>query len=290
MWRSLTLLFWTRRGVSLLIRNALSAFGLLAGLLQLALAIWTDFKVPAHERWNVLAALVAVSFVFGAVRAWPRREVSREITGPDIKVTVKVGNLFDQPTHLVIGFSDAFDTDTTNSVVIDQNSVQGQFQDRIYGNDLTRLDAEIDVALSGKTSIRTESPADKSAGKLARYPIGTVALLGDPARFYFCVAYTKMQNDLIASSNVHFLWQSLAAAWESVYLHGQRKPVSIPIVGAELARIACLNRESLLKMILLSFVARSREGLVCKELTVVIHPKDFHHINMLEVAAFLRTL
>ena len=274
----------------LLWRNTLGAFGLLSGLLQLTLAIWTNLKIPGHERWNVLAALVLVSLLFGVVRAWPRRKVSRQIDGPDIRVTVEVGNLFDQQTHLIIGFSDVFDTDTTNSVVIDQSSVQGQFQDRIYGNDLSRLDTEISAALTGKSTVVTESRSDKSVGKLDRYPIGTVALLGDPARFYFCVAYTKMQNDLIASSNVHFLWQSLAAVWESVYLHGQRKPVSIPIVGSELARIACLNRESLLKMILLSFVARSREGLVCKELTVVIHPKDYHHINMLEVAAFLRTL
>ena len=72
-----------------------------------------------------------------------------------------------------------------------------------------------------------------------------------------------MGNNLIASSNVDFLWQSLGAVWEAIYVRGQRKEVSIPIVGSELARVACLNRESLLKMILLSFVARSRQSVVC---------------------------
>lgn len=120
--------------------------------------------------------------------------------------------------------------------------------------------------------------------------MGTVAVLGAPNRHYFCVAYTKMQNNLIAQSDVDLLWRSLSEVWESVYLRGQQKAVSIPIVGSELARINCLDRESLLRMILLSFVARSRQGIFCKELRIVVHPKDFDQLNMLEVAAFLRTL
>ncbi len=64
----------------------------------------------------------------------------------------------------------------------------------------------------------------------------------------------------------------------------------MPLVGSELARINCLDRESLLKMSLLSFVSRSREELICKDFTVIIHPKDHDKINMLEVEAFLRSL
>jgi hypothetical protein len=89
---------------------------------------------------------------------------------------------------------------------------------------------------------------------------------------------------------VDYLWQSLGSVWDAVYLHGQRETVAIPIVGSELAKINCLDRESLLRMILLSFVARCREELICKKLVVVIHPKDYDRINMLEVDAFLKTL
>jgi hypothetical protein len=136
----------------------------------------------------------------------------------------------------------------------------------------------------------TERRAAKAHGKLKRYPIGTVAVLGDPARRFFCVAYSKMQNNLIAKSTVDYLWESLSQLWEAIYLNGQRGAVAIPIVGSELARVNCLDRESLLRMILLSYVARSREDPVCKELIVVIHPRDYARINMLEMDAFLRTL
>jgi hypothetical protein len=46
----------------------------------------------------------------------------------------------------------------------------------------------------------------------------------------------------------------------------------------------------MLRMSLISFVARSRENLICNELTIYIHPTDQRHINMLELKAFIKTL
>ncbi|MFE1337707.1 macro domain-containing protein [Streptomyces sp. NPDC058733] len=283
-------LFRSQRGLTLLTRNALGAFGLLSGALQVALALWADIRMSSSQRWVLLVALLAASLVFGALRAWPRRNVSISFSNPDITLSVTVGDLFEQPDHLIIGFTDTFDTDTTDDLVISTSSIQGQFQSRVYGGDITTVDRELAQALTQVPARYTESRADKPRGKLERYPIATVVPLGDPSRRYFCVAYSTMQNSLVAKSNVDYLWRSLDATWDAIYLHGQRKRVSIPIIGSELARVTCLNRESLLKMIALSFVARSRQEPVCKHLQIVVHPKDYEHINMLEIEAFLRTL
>ncbi|MEH0575664.1 DUF6430 domain-containing protein [Streptomyces sp. B21-108] len=287
---NLSQLLCTQRGWTLLSRNALGFFGLMSAVLQILLALWSSVKLSGDERWLILGLLLFTSLTFGFYKAWPRSIVSRQFDTPDICVTVQVGNLFDQPTHLVIGFPDTFDTDTTNNLVISQNSVQGQFQSVVYGNDLGRLDADLISALAGTHSVSSESRSNKSHGKLARYEVGTIATLGDPSRRYFCTAYTEMRNNLVVQSTVDSLWKSLDAVWEAVYVYGQRNPVSIPIIGSELARISCLNRESLLKMIILSFVARSRQSPVCKELRIMVHQKDYRHISMLEVDAFLRTL
>lgn len=283
-------LFRTQRGLTLFSRNALGAFGVLSGVLQIILALWEGVRLSSPQRWILFGALLAVSLLFGVLRAWPRRRVTRDFLNPDVTVTVEVGDLFDQATHLVIGFTDAFDTDASNEVVISGSSVQGQFQVKVYEGDVARLDADLNAALVGTRRLSTEDRSDKPIGKLDRYPISTVATLGTPARRYFCVAYSRMGNNLIAQSNVDSLWRSLDAVWDAVYLHGQRKAVSIPIIGSELARVSCLNRGSLLKMIALSFIARSRQDPVCKELRISVHPKDYEHINMLEVDAFLRTL
>ena len=287
--RPFRLIFGTRRGLRRFALNAFALFGVISAVIQFYSAVWLPEKAPAHPA-SIALWIAAAAVVYGGARAWPHRQVLREFGRPNITVVVKVGDLFEQDAHLVIGFNDVFDTDTTNGVVINPTSVQGQFQERIYGNDLDRLDADLTGALHGTAPVRTERRTAKRQGKLKRYPIGTVATLSDTGRQFFCVAYSKMQNNLIAKSTVDDLWQSLGALWDAVYLRGRRGTVAMPIVGSELAKINCLDRESLLRMILLSFVARSREELICKKLVVVIHPRDYDRLNMLEVEAFLRTL
>lgn len=107
---------------------------------------------------------------------------------------------------------------------------------------------------------------------------------------FFCIAYGHMQNNLVVRSSVDDLWRSLDDLWESIDVSGRREPVAMPVVGSEMARINHLDREVLLRMILLSFVAHSRQSPVTKELTITIHPKDAHLVDMLEVEAFLRVL
>ena len=115
-------------------------------------------------------------------------------------------------------------------------------------------------------------------------------MISNAGRRIYCIAYSELGNDLVAKSSVEFLWQSLGTLWDAVYEHGQHEPLSVPIMGSELARIANVDRESLIRLILLSFMARSRERLLCKELTVVVHPTDVTSVNMLEVRAFMGSL
>jgi hypothetical protein len=254
---------------------------------QLYAALWSVIPV---DQLLILAALAVVAIAWGLWRAWPRSSISRDLGTPEVKVGVTVGDLFQQDAHLVIGFTDVFDTDMSTGEVIDPSSVQGQFQTRVYNGDAARLDDDLARELGQVPVQHTERQEDKPRGKRERYPIGTVAVLGDSSRRYFCIAYTEMQNNLVAKSSVDQLWHALSSLWRAVHEKGHRRTVAIPVIGTELARINCLDRESLLKMILLSFVAQSREEVVCRELVVVIHPKDYQRINILEVAAFLRQL
>lgn len=215
----------------------------------------------------------------------------RTSQNPGMTITLKVGNLFHQPNQLVVGFSDTFDTDTTNDKIISSRSLQGQLLVSRYSNDVHRLDSELSRALASVKPAFTEDRTAKPAGKLDRYELGTVAVLGqsETDRVY-AVAYSRMSNDLVAKSSVHDLWLALGSLWDAVYIHGQRRPVSMPLLGSGLARINCLDSESLLKMELLSFVSRSQEELICKELNIVIYESDAEQVNMLEMAAFLKTL
>jgi transcriptional regulator with XRE-family HTH domain len=216
--------------------------------------------------------------------------IRHQLSSPNVTISIVVGNLFDQDTHLAVGFSDTFDTSVAGDRVIHSSSVQGQLLRQLFAGDQHRLDADLDAALAPVAPMHVESRREKPYGKLARYPLGTVAVLGEPRRLIFAVAYGRMGNDLVVRAPVEDLWGCYARLWEAVYRHGQRGPLSIPLMGSGLARVDTLDRENLIQLILLSFVAYSRHQLICHDLRVVIFPDDVRQVDPANLRAFLQTL
>lgn len=216
--------------------------------------------------------------------------IRHRLSSPDVSLQITEGDLLDQHTHLAVGFSDTFDTSTADNRVIHGASVQGQLLQRIYHGDQDRLDQQLAVALSHVSPVAIESRRDKPFGKLARYPVGTVAVLGEPRRLIFAVAYSRMGNDLVARAPVAELWSCFTKLWDAVYRHGQRGPLSVPLMGSGLAKIDTLDRGNLLRLILLSFVSYSRLRLICHELSIVISPGDIHRVDLTGLKDFLDTL
>jgi len=280
-------IFGTTRGARLFAINTMAAFGLVSAAVQFGGQL-LPAAMPSST--TVVSTSIFLCLGWGLLRAYPRSRIEHELRNPAMTVTVRVGDLFEEDSDLVVGFSDTFDTSTNNNTVISKSSLQGQLLHRLYADDAVRLDREINTALARTAPLARESRTGKRKGKLLRYPLGTVAVLNRPGRKIFAVAYSRMGNDYVARSSVEDLWLSLDRLWDAVYSHGQRGRLAIPLMGAGLARVDALDRESLLKMTLLSFVARSRQGLFCRELRMVISPPDVEKINLLEVAAFLRTL
>ena len=275
------------RTVRLWITTVLGALGLLAGVIGLVAALFPHAAEP--RRWWYLSLVLLLSVAYGTARAWPRQRYSRHFPVPDTQISIVVGDLFEQDTHIVIGMSDTFDTETPD--IISPYSIQGQFLTRVYENDLKRLDNELELALQGKSSVKSETRKNKKKGKLKRYAIGTVVTLGSAHHYYFCVAYSEMSNSNVAQSSISDLWLSLLDVWDVIRARGQRQPVSMPIVGSELARVSNLvSRANLVRLIILSFLTASREDVVTNELRIVVYPKDAKRLDLRELADFLEAL
>ncbi|MBD0837710.1 hypothetical protein ICC28_03195 [Streptomyces sp. TRM68416] len=263
------------------------AFGGVSAAVQFAGQLFPD---AVSRPGPVLAGSLALCLAWGLARSRQPMCVRQEFTRPGMTVVVEEGDLFDRPGHLVVGFTDTFDTVVGDSSVINDGSVQGQLLARRYAGDVRRLDAELAAALHGVAPVATETARDKPRGKRARYPLGTVAVLGSRPRLVFAVAYSRMGNDCVASSNVRDLWTGLERLWDAVRDHGELGRVTMPLTGAGLARLYDLDEDSLLRLILLSFVVHSWERAVCRELHVVIRPGELGRINLPETGAFLDTL
>jgi hypothetical protein len=279
----------TGRSLRIWATNAFAAFGVVALLLQSYQAIWDKTAFPGYA--GTVAVVVALgSALYGLVRARPGRAVVRDLDHPQCRIEVVPGDLFDQAeAHLVVGFTDVFDTDV-NDRVVHERSVQAQFLQQVYRDDVARLDADLSLALEHEPVAVAVSREEKPYGKLCRYPVGTVAVLGTPRRLFFCVAYSTMSPGLVAGSSADALWHSLSRLWSAVHERGQRQPLAMPVIGAALARVDALDREALLRLVLLSFVAASRERLLTTRLRIVLPPAEFDRVNRPELQAFLDSL
>ncbi len=219
-----------------------------------------------------------------------RFPVQYRLANPDVTISIFPGDLLDQDTHIAIGFSDTFDTSITDDRIIHSSSIQGQLLRRLFDGDQRRLDDELATALAPVTPVRVESGSDKPFGKLVRYPLGTVATIGEPRRLIFAVAYGLMGNDLVARAPVSELWHCYSQLWEAMYRHGQRAPLSVPVMGSGLARVDSLDHDNIVRLILLSFVGFSRVRLLCRELRIVISDTEIDKVSPTDLMTFLRTL
>lgn len=276
--------FYCRLGIRGIVASTLAIFGSLSAILQMY-ALLVPGKLPQGWVWFLLTALAsAVVALASQIRRLPICACTKS---PDATIAIKVGDLLDEPDHLVIGTNDCFDTEIGN--VISQKSLQGQFLSRMYAGDQNKLDLEIANALQG-TATPDGDDHGKARGKSIRFPRGTAVAIPAGHRSYFLTAYTRMSNDLVCESDAETILLSLDRLWELVRAKGNGNPVSIPIIGPELARTG-LSRMQLLKMIVLSFVCATRRSrVITTKLTIVVHPKDVKQIDFAEVQSFITSV
>jgi len=267
-------------GLKRLGSSFISSFGLLWLLIEPGAFF---FPEKLSFGWEGYFGIATLALGIALIQRFPRVSICRALSSPNSEIEIKIGNLFDQPGHLVIGFNDVFDTELGE--IIKPSSIQGQLLQNIYNSNKSRIDADIENALRDYNHLRIKEP-NKNLGKTWRYPIGTTIALGSHDKRYFLTAYSYMNNDMTVKSNADFVWQSLSNLWREIRLKGHSLDVSIPIVGTDLARIG-LPRMALIKLIITSFIVASKEKFITRKLTVMIYPNDIKSIDLYELEEFL---
>ena len=256
------------------------------GLFKLLLSsIALFFSEGLDFGWVGYFTLIGVSLFCAVVKRRPKRDFSRKLSSPDSVVEIKVGDIFDEEGHLVIGANDVFDTELGE--IMKPSSVQGQFLIKFYNGEHEKLDAEIEEALKPLNHLR-EKASGKVRGKTGRYPIGTTLALGTEEKRYFLTAYGYMNNDMTVKSCSDYVQRSLSKLWKEIRLKGHGRNVVIPIIASDLARTG-LPRMSLAKLIIDAFVIASKEEFITNKLTLMIYPKDLEYVNLYQLEDFLQS-
>jgi Domain of unknown function (DUF6430) len=212
---------------------------------------------------------------------------STSYSSPRTTIRLVEGDLFSQgeDTHLVIGVCDTFDTAAPH---IASASIQGQFLQRVYGNDLESLDRDIVTELSGHAHERTIP--DKS-GKVLAYPLGTTITLRSGGRRFFLVAYTRMDHRSSASATTDGVWNSLSNLWEEVRNECNGGTVCIPLIGGGQSKLSrVLPDIDSVRFIVLSYMLAARHKPICGELRMVVPHEQYSRLDLFEVQAFLDSL
>lgn len=270
--------FW--RG---LVSHTLTALGALAALL----GIFDLFSPGTLGRVEVPGVLLVpgAAVLYALWRSWPY-PIEQHYSTPETTIRLVTGDLFDQGTSLVIGMSDCFDVETPH--IIATSSVQGQFLTRVYHGDNKALHADVQAALAGKSPLET---GVAKPGNTDRYPLGTVATITHQRTHYFCVAYTRMDENNNVSSSIGILWEALERLWDEVRMRSNGEAVSAPVLGlGQSGMSTVLPIQDAIRFLILSFMFASRKQRVCGELRIVVRPQDEKRVDMLEVQDFLKSL
>lgn len=215
-----------------------------------------------------------------------RRHVKKIIykyPGQDLTIEVCIDDLFAIVGQKVISTNTTFDTDT-GSGIISEKSLQGQFTQKYYPGDITKLDKEIEEGLNDYPF----STLEKKAGKTKRYDFGTTVKLRHGDQFFYWFAMSDLNYNNNAKTTLKNVYQALDGLWEFIETKGEKQDIVIPLIGSGLGRLT-IGRKKLIAIIAQSFLNASEDNIFSNKLIIVIHPSDVDkaNLNLFEVKDLL---
>lgn len=265
----------------------LSSFGALYTIVKL-----TDRFAPSlSPTIDGLGPLVgALGFGFAVWLCWPKLHTECTLHGRDIKIEIRIGDLFKTPGALIVATNTTFDTKIAPGM-IDENSVQGQFTRRHFGT-AEALDVYIDAALQREQKlapILTQDLEGHRDGKRIRYPMGTAIRMEPKGTTAYMFAMADMNPHGTAQTTPNDVKDALSKLWLYIGERGTKSTLAIPVIASRFGQLT-LTREQLIQIMIRSFVAACSERTFCEKLVIVISSRDAerYKIDMNSLEAYLQ--
>jgi hypothetical protein len=200
-----------------------------------------------------------------------------DLTINNSKVTVIVGDLFQEEGLKVIAFNEYFDT-LVNEEIISSSSLNGQFIKQYVG-DVDVLDNAIRESkhLSSSDRIQGNNP-NRPQGKVVKYKLGSIYKHGE----YLLTAFSKFDKDNRAFLSMVDYINCLLNFWNEVDIVYANKSVVIPLLGTGITRLTDYNNMSeqeKLELLLWSFKISRIKFTYPAQVTIVIHESVKDKIN-----------
>lgn len=218
-----------------------------------------------------LLVLLAISLICSIIKNRPKLQRKFTIKNRDINITIVVGDIFKQDGAKVIPTNTTFDT-CKDDEFISIRSIQGQFQEKYFKNNLGTLDSMIKESL--RKSKISEILNDGRKTKVERYECGTVSKITCMNERYYLLALADVNKNGTPQAKYENILIALQGLWDFLAENRHIENLVIPIIGTGRAGIAEATRMKVIKDTILSFVAVSSEVKITNNLVLCIHPND----------------
>jgi Thoeris protein ThsA, Macro domain len=242
-------------------------------------SIYTKDK---YSRYAVVAMLV-IAIIWVAVRRRPITRFSYKLPGKDFSIEVKIGDLFEGDSDVVVSTNTTFDTDMAGGL-IDTDSVQGQVATRFFNANTVEIDRQLALDLASvQGKQRSNAP-----GKQTEYPIGTVARVKSHNRTFYFVAMSQLNAQGTAGSTPRDIDFALEETWSFIRSHGSVRDLSIPLMGTGRGRTN-IPRKKMVERIAQSFTDGSTNQVFSNRLRIFIRPQDAENfaVNLYQIRDYL---
>lgn len=231
---------------------------------------------------NSFYLLLLFAFIVVVLTRRPLHRIVYKLQGKDLIVEVRIGDIFKIRGQKVISTNTTFDTELSNGI-ISSASIQGQFTNAYYPQNIPDLDTDIERGLAGEQFQQVQKP-----GKTKSYPMGTTIKLKHGTETFYLFAMARLNAFNVTETSPEEIIESLSHLWNFISTKGDKEDLVIPLVGTGLGRITT-NRKQLLARIAQSFIKASEARIFSNKLTIVIYPGDVKRfgINLFEVRDLL---
>lgn len=266
--------FFDRR----VIENFLKVTALISTTLSL-IVIFVDLPKECKHIYGWIF-LISLMLIYFGIWIWSNKltKINVAIEGSD--VTIKVGDIFQEPDFKVIPFNEYFDTQVDNKI-ISEESLNGAFINEYLDISVSELDEYIAAYDFDKDEI-LDSNADRKQGKKLRHQIGSICIYKD----YLLTAFSKFDDSNKALITMQEYLEFMINFWDKVNRVYAQKNVSVPIFGSGITRIQGhknISDEDLLKIMLWTFRISEMRFKYPARLTIIIHKDKIDKINLLDI-------
>lgn len=227
---------------------------------------------------GIFVAVLAVSYVLVWIWSNKLNHIDINIEGSD--VTVKVGDIFQQPGLKVIAFNEYFDTQVDNKIISDE-SLNGIFINKHLDISFSELDRHIEIHPFENGDL-LENNESRPQGKTQKYRMGTIFVYKD----YLLTAFSKFDENNRAVLTMPEYLEFLINFWDKVNNVYAQKSVTTTIFGSGITRIKghkTISDEDLLKIMLWTFRISEMRFKYPAKLTIVIHENKIDQISLLDI-------